>query len=237
MSCCCKRLSCSSAICEHAGLQRCRLDASRVSIGSIGIAAWNGVCALADDVQQVHLQTPARERIALMFTLVIAGVQCSRLGIPKLLAGPLLARAVALLHGSILPDWHSRAFAPLQLQVHRTAAASSCTWSDAAAEGRADCPSSGPHCTDVFSTAAAHFRSWLCFARPPGSAQCRLPCYITCVWHESKLGHRSKHWDCRVCMDGGQGGLERFRRGSCQLMWHALHVRMLLTRHVTFGMM
>ena len=56
---------------------------------------------LADDVLQLHLRTAARERSRFMLTLLRAGVQCSSLGIPIELAGPLLTCAVSLQESSM----------------------------------------------------------------------------------------------------------------------------------------
>ena len=47
----------------------------------------------------------------------------------------------------------------LQRRVHRPASASSVTCCTTASEGRTDCPSSGPHWTDIFTAAAVRFRS------------------------------------------------------------------------------
>ena len=65
---------------------------------------------------------------------------------------------------------------PLQDCLHRAASASSCTRSDAAADGHADAPTSDAHQTDLFASTAAEFALVLCFARAPGSAQYRVAC-------------------------------------------------------------
>ena len=98
--------------------------------------------------------------------------------------------------------------APLQQTVHRPASASSCTWSNAAGDGRADCPSSGPHWPANFSAAAAAFcssrallrrlalRSTAWHARSymysMSSSLASKPSieHVQCAWHEVRLGLR-----------------------------------------------
>ena len=100
------------------------------------------------------------------------------------ITGRPAAHACRLVAGIIdgIKCW-PRAFAVLSRAVHRTAAASSCTCSDAAAEGRTDCPSSDAHWTDLFSVAAAHFRSCraplLCQALR--RAACHARSYLCCM--------------------------------------------------------
>ena len=82
------------------------------------------------------------------------------------------------------------------------------SWSDAAAEGRADCPGSGPHWTAIFSAAAAdfrstrallhrlalrstawHARSYMCSMSRSLASRPSIE-HVQCAWHEVRLDLR-----------------------------------------------
>ena len=90
--------------------------------------------------------------------------------------------------------------APLQHRVHRTAAASSGTWSEAASEDRTARLSSGPHWPAIFSAAAAYLRS--------GRALHHRQALHSAAWYAVSCVHcmslslpsKPKQCTCQVCV-------------------------------------